>query len=376
MKLQEIVADKKKNRTYCSNNDLGTNFYRLPAGIFPYDLAMAGGIPIGVPVCFYGHPSSGKTLLASKAIATSQKICWNCFEYLDYCTCGQKLQKYPVIIDNEGYDTEWAEYNGVDLDNLYVFKSDIGEEAVDTVYEALQADDVGLVVLDSISNVIPEAEITESAMKNHMGKSAKLQSTLTRKVQSALVEQKRKGQRVGFLSIAQVAANIGDLWGPSEVIKAGWVARHSFHVTCRLSQLKTKPEYVDKETELPIFGRFKSSTIASGNKRKVFTLSGTSEFYVCLKNTGESRIGDVLDHKTLYKYADQVGLIDKNRWSSTFDELKFGSKNEMMQYWKENPEYLLQLKKNVVQYYCDAERGVINGNTDDVSEVQQADDAQ
>jgi hypothetical protein len=264
-----------------------------------------------------------------------------------------------VLVENEKYDIEWGELLGLDVSDIYISEADIGEQFVDTVYEVLKAEDVGLVVLDSLSGVIPEAEITESATKYHVGKQAKLQSMLMRKIQSALISQKKAGNNAAALAISQVRANIGEMWGPDVVMAGGWVAKHSFHLTCKLSQLKTKPEYVDKESEKTIFGRFKANLTTSGIKKKLFTFAGSSEFYVCLKDTVQYNVGDVLDHKSLFKYMDSVGLIDRDRWSSVFDEMKFSSKKDMMQYWNEDEEYALHLKKKTVDYYCKAERGQI-----------------
>ena len=359
MKLADLMLDKKKNQTFYKTEDVERDFKRIPTGIFPLDLSIGGGVPVGVSSCLFGQPSSGKSLVASRVMAVSQRICWNCFDYLDYCECGNPLRKTPVIVENEKFDTRWGQLLGLDLSDLFISEADIGEQFVDAAYDVLNADDVGLVVLDSLSGVIPEAEITESAMKNHMGLQARLQSTLMRKIQSALITQKRKKNNAMVLAISQVRANIGERWGPDEVMAGGWVAKHAFHLTCKLSQLKTKPEFIDKETEMPIFGRFKSSLTTSGIKKKLFIMAGTSEFFVCLKDTGDNYVGEVLDYKTVFKYADQVGLIDRDRWSSVYDDMKFPSKKEMMQYWKENENYYLHLKKKIVDYYCDAEKGLI-----------------
>lgn len=377
MKLQEIMNNKKKYN-FVDISDQTIYCPRLPSGIYPLDHILAGGLPIGHTSCIYGPPGGAKTTLSYKFMASAQNLCFRCFNYKWACTCEEgPLEKSVVFVSVEGSaDIEWAKSMGVDIDKLIIVEPLTGEETVDVVYECMLADDCGLIVLDSIGRVVPEKEITDSAMQLQVGSKAKLLTRLSNKVKSALMQNKKEKRSSLFLAVNQVRANIGSMYGPTETVPGGYALSHDWTLTIRQSQLKS--DNIDKQTELPITGRFKSNIISPNGKRKLFTLAGTAEYYVQMKAV-ENPVGTVLDHKTLYKYADQVGLIDKNRWSSTFDELKFGSKNEMMQYWKENPEYLLQLKKNVVQYYCDAERGLIgaeDGSTDDMSEMQQADDAQ
>ena len=358
MKLEDLVQDKKKNQGYFKPEDYGHDFPRIPTGIFALDYSLGGGFPACVSSSIWGPPSAGKTMVASCALATAQKICWTCFEYLDECTCGKYDKRKPVIIQNERFDLDWASKFSVDVDDLYLFESDIGEETVDIIYNTLNAEDCGLVLLDSMSRVIPESEIVESASKNCMGDRAQLHTRLMNKVKSSLISQKRKGNNVAFITIAQQRAKIGgNNRGPTEEMQGCFAAKHDFHLTTRLSQIKT--DYVDKETELPIIGKFKSNITSPGAKRKIFTMKGTAEFYIQLKNTGQQPVGTVLDFKTVFKYADRVKLIDRGRWSSIYDDMKFKSKTEMMKYWEENPDYYRSLKKKIVKYYCDAEKGLI-----------------
>ena len=118
------------------------NIKHIPTGIFALDLALMGGIPENFITLIYGQQSKGKTLLAYKTVAGAQR------KYPD---------KVVVWVDSEGTmkpNAYWAEINGVDLDNLYVYEPSSGEDAVDTAVAFLQDENVSLVVFDSIAALV------------------------------------------------------------------------------------------------------------------------------------------------------------------------------------------------------------------------------
>jgi len=348
MKINDIVKSKK-NYSFYTPEEYGNDFYRIPSGVFALDICIGGGVPVNVTTSFYGPPGGFKSGVTTKLLASAQNICWNCFEYLWDCSCGQKTEKKSVIIQTEVFDLDWAETLGVDTSKLVIAEPRSGEEAVDIIYECLKADDCGLIVLDSLSRVIPESEIVDPALSHHVGGRAKLHAKLMNKVKSSLIQNKRDGKNTAFVATNQIRAAIGNHFGPTEEITGGFASKHDWHLTCRMSQLKTKPEFVNKETELPSYGRFRASIISPGIKRKIFTMNGTAEFYVAMEDTIEHSAGTVFDHKTTFNYADSAGLIDRSKWE--FLGVEYGTKAKLMETWAKDPKIYLSAKKKVVDHY-------------------------
>ena len=64
---------------------------RIPTGIYPLDIALGGGFPIGRISVVFGHKSSSKTTTLLKVIANAQKMCVNCYTSVvetGRCVCG------------------------------------------------------------------------------------------------------------------------------------------------------------------------------------------------------------------------------------------------------------------------------------------------
>jgi recombination protein RecA len=357
--IKDVINNKHRKYSFYVPEEYGRDFPRIPTGIFPLDYSWGGGAPIGVTSSVYGPPSSNKSGIATLLLASSQKICWNCFEYLWDCQCGNQIKKKSVIVQTERFDLDWAEALGLNLDELIIAEPCSGEEAVDIIYEVLKAEDCGLVVLDSLSRVIPEQEITDPALSYQVGMRARLHTKLINKVKSVLIQQKRNGINTAFMATNQIRANIG-AYGGGEEITGGFASKHDWHLTCRMSQLKTKPEYVDKESELPLYGKFKASLISPGIKRKLFTLAGTCEFFMAMQDTPDHKQGTIYDFKTTFEYADKANLIDRTKWSFKYDELEFNTKTELMNYWIDNPQHYLTVKRRIVDHYIALKKGVLN----------------
>lgn len=362
--INEIMKSKK-NYAFYKKDDYGKDFPRLYTGIFALDYC-TGGIPVGVTTTFYGNPSSAKSTASLKLLGLAQKTCWNCFEFLWDCKCKNQLKKKSVVVSNEGFDIGRAAQLGCNIDELIVAEPATGEECVDIIYECLNAEDCGVLLLDSFSRVIPEAEIFNPALDNHMGKRAQLHTKLMNKVKSTLLLNKRKKIDTCFVAINQMRAKIGGSYGPTEEMQGCYASKHDWHLSCRLGALSVKGDMVDQQSELPMFSRHSLSLVSPGIKRKVFTLAGKGEFLLALEDTPEYKIGDSCDHKTTIDFATKMGLLEKPKWK-IFDN-NYGTRKEMIEKWQSDPEHYLTIKRRIIEHAANVKRGLIE-KTEETTEA-------
>lgn len=57
---------------------------RIPSGVFPLDKKLGGGWPQGRVITVYGMKSTGKTYMLLKTIATAQRMCSNCWSFVEW----------------------------------------------------------------------------------------------------------------------------------------------------------------------------------------------------------------------------------------------------------------------------------------------------
>ena len=231
-------------------------FPRLPTGIFEVDYALGGGFPIGVTSNIFGVDHSFKTGILLKLISTAQKFCWKCYNYEWDCTCEQGPTKKDILfVDLEVNDWEWGERLGVDLEDehFYIEEPEYGEEAVDIIYDALRDLDCGLVVVDSISRILPKEEIDTDAGNYIVGKRAKLHTQLINKVKSALIYRKKQKDPAMFVGITQIRATIGNNTYYSDNIEssAPYALKHDWHLAIKTTKLSPEDNDRDKKTNTP-----------------------------------------------------------------------------------------------------------------------------
>ena len=358
--LSEIKSGKR-DFNFIQRKKEGTfDTQRLPSGIFTLDYITGGGLPINQTSSIFGPWGGGKTLIGLKYIANAQSLCWNCFKYLWDCDCNNQTIKKPVFVSTEGFDTgdwKWLEALGVNIDDLEVLEPETGEMAVDAVYACMNADDCCGVVLDSIANVIPESEITDSAVNLKVGDRAKLHARLMHKVKASCLHNKKINNNKFFLALNQIRAKIGGYGPQTEDAAGGFTTQHDWTLAIRQSQVRTKDEFVDKQTEMTLVGKFKSSLGSPASKRKLFTLAGAGEYFISLSDNGPYPQGTVPDYKTVMTYANNYGLLDKKNWQISVDDLSFKTKNDMFNYWQQNPQYYLSLKRKILNQIIAIEKG-------------------
>jgi hypothetical protein len=147
-----------------------------------------------------------------------------------------------------------------------------------------------------------------------------------------------------------VRSKIGG-WGNPEDVPGGWAAKHTWYLTLRMSQLSTEASNKDKETEMPINAKFKASSVALSNKRKIFMLEAAAEFFITMQDSGEFIAGTVPDLKTVEKYADEIEFIGRNPWT-LFDK-RYDKKGDILAELMENEQLYLTLKRRIVEQYVE-----------------------
>jgi recombination protein RecA len=149
-----------------------------------------GGIQRGKLVEIFGLPSSGKSFLCLKLIATAQSEGLKC-----------------LLVDAEqSFDPAWAKRNGVDVDELYLVNASIcAEDYMDLIDGACKSGAFGLVVVDSTAALIPEKEMDGSVGDQDYALLARIMSKGCKKI----VPSCTKGN-TACVFINQVRANIKD----------------------------------------------------------------------------------------------------------------------------------------------------------------------
>jgi len=273
---------------------------RLPTGLFAFDLATGGGIPEGRISIFYGTEDSMKTTLCLKLIAQAQR------KYPD---------KTATFVDVEGVlGKKWSQTLGVDIEKLAYIKPDNAEQVVDMVEGLLYADDISVIVIDSLAALVTQYELNKSAEDAIVGKSGLIVNKLYRKVVNALGKCDRAGKAPTLILVNQIRYKIGAMGNP-ETQPGGPAFQFgsSLTVRCRGADVmdsnvsKTLPAY--KEVNI-IVKKYKVPILA---KKAVVTIATQP-----IEEYGLS-VGQAYDWNTLLSYLKSLELLKKvdKEWELT-----------------------------------------------------------
>jgi len=183
------------------------NYGRLASGILSVDLCLAGGLMRSRGSMLYGNKSAGKSTLALRFVAAAQRAYPNMF---------------AVWIDIEGtFDKVWARMHGVDLNRLYLIEPESGESAVDMADAVARADNVAIIVTDSIAFLTPMKEIAASAEDSLPGIHARLIGNYVRRLNSSLLAERHREHYPVILHLNQFRMAIGVMFGDPRVLPGG-----------------------------------------------------------------------------------------------------------------------------------------------------------
>jgi recombination protein RecA len=170
-----------------------------------------GGYPKGRIIEIFGPESSGKTTLSLHAIVEVQKNNGN-----------------AAFIDAEhSFNPEHAKKMGVDINKLIISQPDYGEQALDILEVLVKTNEIDLVVIDSVSALVPKKELEGEIEDQNIGTQARMMSRALRRLNGIISKN-----NCLVIFINQLREKVGLIFGNPETTSGGRALR--FYSSLRL----------------------------------------------------------------------------------------------------------------------------------------------
>jgi recombination protein RecA len=271
-----------------------------------------GGIARGSIVEIFGPESSGKTTLTLRIIAEAQK-----------------LGDLAAFVDAEhALDIEWAAKNGVDVSELAINQPDSGEQGLEIVIRLVDSGAYGIIVVDSVAALVPQAELDGEMGDSHMGLQARMMSQACRKLAGRV-----KKTNTVVIFINQIREKIGVMFGSPETTTGGRALK--FYASVRLDVRRIG---VIKEGDAIVGSRTKIKVV----KNKKAAPFRESE-YDLRYDIGFDALADFVD------YATKLGILEKAGAWYTIDGFRVQGKDKVKEFLSENEEIYNKLYERLVK---------------------------
>lgn len=238
---------------------------KFSTGNFKLDYELKGGYPKGTIVEFSGYESSGKTTSCIEGTAAFQK------KYPNEMVLWLDLEKVfdPIFMQNLGVD--------ISEEKFILLRPATGEKAYEVIKDFCQAFKGGLIVVDSVSLMLPEKEDEGDMGQAQMGSQARMMSQGLRKI----FPHVSKSDATLFF-VNQLREKIGVSYGSPNTTTGGKAL--AFYARTRIEVSRTKGNY--EETSFGCNMKLVKATY--GNEK------GKVETHL-LKTGGFDNMSDLID---------------------------------------------------------------------------------
>jgi recombination protein RecA len=183
---------------------------------FDYITLGVGGFVKGKMYELMGWEGTGKSTICGHVVAEAQKK-------------GNKV----VYIDGEhAVDKNYFEAIGVNTSELLIAQPSCGEEGFNIAMEMINTGEVGLIIIDSDSSLIPKKQLDGEVGDSTIGYKSRLNSNAYPKLKSALSEH-----NVCLIVISQYREKIGVMFGNPTTTQGGHALK--FYSDCRIEVSKS-----------------------------------------------------------------------------------------------------------------------------------------
>lgn len=264
---------------------------RVSSGSLSLDLALGGGLPRGRIVEIYGPESSGKTTVALTAVASVQKAGGT-----------------ALFVDAEhSFSAKWACNLGVVPAKTSLIQPMSGEQALQAVNAAVSSASADIIVIDSVSALVPEAELRGEIGDTHMGLQARLMSNGIK-----MLLAKIANSNAVVIFINQIREKIGVMFGSPETTSGGRSLK--FYASIRIDARRVN---MIKDGERVVGQRVRCKIV----KNKTAPPAAVAEFDM-LFDGGISYEADIIDAGLA------TGVLTKAGAYIRFGELQLGQGKE------------------------------------------------
>lgn len=288
----------------------------VPSGSMSLDIALGiGGYPKGRIIEIYGPESSGKTTFALHAIAEVQR-----------------QGGYAAFIDAEhALDPQYAKALGVDVDNLILSQPDTGEQALEIAEALIRSGAVGIVVVDSVAALVPEAEINGDMGDSHVGLQARLMSQAMRKLSGII----NKTNTIAIF-INQIREKVGVMFGNPETTSGGRALK--FYASVRLEVRRSEQIKLGND----VVGNKANVKVVKNKVAPPFKAASVDIIY----GKGVSKTGELVD------IAAELDIIKKAGAWYSYEGEKIGQGREnAKEYLETHSEINNTIEKKIREHY-------------------------
>ncbi|ABC46191.1 recombination protein RecA [Salinibacter ruber] len=307
--VEQIQRDHGEGAIMRLSDDPNQEVEAIPTGSLALDDALGiGGVPRGRITEIFGPESSGKTTLAAHVVAEAQKLGGTC-----------------AFVDAEhAFDPNYAEQLGVDTDELLISQPDTGEQALNITDTLVRSGALDVIVIDSVSALVPQAELEGDMGDTHVGLQARLMSQALRKLAGTINRTK-----TALIFINQIRMKIGVMFGNPETTSGGRALKFYSSVRMdirRIGAVKDGQDVVGNRTRVKV----KKNKVAPPFKEAEFDL---------IYGEGISSLGEIIDLGTEYDILQKRGS-----WYSYQDETIAQGRENTKEWLEENDEQRDEIK--------------------------------
>jgi recombination protein RecA len=308
-KLLDTLNTRYGKGTIINGRDVSFDMEVIKTGSLGLDIATSiGGNPVGKLIEMFGPESSGKSTMALHFIAEFQKA-------------GKKC----MLVDSEhSFDKKYAEAIGVKTDSLIYCQPECLEDSYNIMETVIKSGQVSLIVFDSHTSSMPKKVVDGEVGEATMALQARVNSTALGKIHPLI-----NTHAVTVVGISQLRTNIGGYGDPNVSTGGlGW----KFYSDMRFKVSKQ----VDKAKDL-------NKTTVEVIKNKCGVPFGKAEFSI-IWGKGVDRQQEIID------FAAEFGLLKSGGagWYTIDENTKLQGDVKMKEYLSANPEYALNLEREVL----------------------------
>ena len=337
---KEFNKQAKENIVQVGLKDYNTQVIPLSSPRANYSIY--GGVPVGRLIEFFGDEGSGKTTTALDVCANAQKM---------FKEQNPDNPKKVLFLDAENtYDVAWAKKLGVDTDSIVFVKpySQSAEELFQFVLDAIETDEVGLVVIDSLGVLLSQQAYEKDVGERTYGGIAMALTIFSKKAEGLC-----KKHDCTLIGINQMRDNMNSMYGGTTTT-GGKAWKHNCSLRIQFKRgdfFDEKGAKVNSTFENPA-GNFVQMSVV---KSKCFPNDRKTGFYRLHYYKGIMKIEDMVDLAMKYGIVQQAGA-----WYSIINtetgELveKFQGMQRLVDFLKENEDTLNYISKAIENFQNNA----------------------